>query len=111
MVMTSAHENHLFLGSVFLVLLIARRYSLLLKTAVHVLLLLQFANLYGLYGEHPESIARFLRSYYSSQMATTYSVIATACFVTIVVSYARALNKTDSRVPRDEGALSTLTSR
>jgi hypothetical protein len=91
MLMTSAHENHLFLGSVFLVLFLARPYPIALKFAVHLLLLMQFTNLYGLYGEHPETIARFLRSYYSSRMATTYSVIATFCFVTILGSYARAL--------------------
>jgi hypothetical protein len=87
MVMTSAHENHLFLGSVFLVLLMARPYPLLFKVPAHILLLLQFTNLYGLYGEHPETIARFLRSYYSSRMATTYSVIATMCFITILGGY------------------------
>ena len=85
MLMTSAHENHLFLGSVFLVLLMVRRDSVLsMKIASHILLLVQFVSLYGLYGEHPVGIALFLRSYYSGQMATIYSVIATFCFFVIL---------------------------
>ena len=50
MLMTSAHENHLFLASVFLVLLMAEPLPLRAKLSIQVLLLLQFLNLYSLYG-------------------------------------------------------------
>ena len=39
--MTSAHENHLFLGSVFLILIVARSAAFSLQLAVQVLLLVQ----------------------------------------------------------------------
>jgi hypothetical protein len=84
MFMTSAHENHFFLGSVFLVLLVARSYPLIMKVAAHILLMIQFVNLYGLYGVHPERIARFLTSHYSEGLAVAYSVIAVLCFVIIL---------------------------
>jgi hypothetical protein len=86
MLMTSAHENHFFLGSVFLVLLAARRYPIILKIAAHILLLIQFANMYGLYGAHPEAIARFLMSHYSERLVVVYSVLAVACFATILIA-------------------------
>jgi hypothetical protein len=48
--MTAAHENHLFLGTVLIIPVLARSKNLLFKIVVHIILLLQFINLYGFYG-------------------------------------------------------------
>ena len=47
--MTSAHENHLFLGTVLIIPVMAMTRNIIFKIAVHVILLLQFINLYGYY--------------------------------------------------------------
>ena len=73
-IMTSAHENHLFLGSVFLVLFAARRLPLSFKVASHVLLLVQFLNIYGLYGQHPPWIAQLLRELYARPQTPLLSI-------------------------------------
>ena len=82
-IMTSAHENHLFLGSVFLVLFIATDCPPSFKLAAHILLAIQFLNIYGLYGEHPSGIALFLRRRYSEELAVVYSLISTVCFAVV----------------------------
>jgi hypothetical protein len=82
--MTSAHENHLFLGTIFLVLFLAKSYPPVFKLACHLLLVIQFLNLYGLYGEHPVWIAHLLTSTYSQKLAVGYSLIAVACFAVIL---------------------------
>jgi hypothetical protein len=49
MAMTNAHENHLYLGTVFFVLLLPRA-TRLEAAALHVLMALQALNLVGIYG-------------------------------------------------------------
>ena len=86
-IMTSAHENHLVLGSVFLVLFAARRLPLSFTVASQILLIVQFLNIYGLYGEHPRRIARALRELYAVQQTPlVYSLISVACVVVILKS-------------------------
>jgi hypothetical protein len=82
--MTSAHENHLFLGSVFLILIVARSAAFFLQLAVQVLLFVQFLNIYGLYGEHAAGLAQLLRQAYSEKVAVVYSLISLACFGVIL---------------------------
>lgn len=48
--MTSAHENHFFLGSVLLILFLSKFKNNYIKLSVHIILILQFINLYGYYG-------------------------------------------------------------
>src|SRR6266446_9003157 len=79
-VMTSAHENHLFLGTTFVVLLIARPISIGPKVAGHVLLIVQFLHLFSLYGEHPVWLARLLRPTQSDELAIVYSIVSLLCF-------------------------------
>jgi uncharacterized membrane protein len=80
MLMTSAHENHLFLASVFLVLLMAQPISLLVKLSIHVLLLVQFLNIYSLYGEHPPWLAEMLKRTQSNETMLVYSIVSVVCF-------------------------------
>jgi hypothetical protein len=99
-IMTSAHENHLFLGSVFLVLLAAQARPPSFKIASQVLLLVQFLNIYGLYGQHPPSIARLLHDLYSvPQTPLVYSLISVASGIVMLAAsrprrhhFARALS-------------------
>ena len=78
--MTSAHENHLFLGTVFMVLISACRAPLSLKLAVQVLLLVQFLNIFSLYGEHPQWLAVLLKQTPSDELAVVYSIVSLVCF-------------------------------
>jgi|GEM_PF-1654698 len=81
--MTSAHENHLFLGSVFLVLLLGQPLSFFEKLAIHILLLVQFANIYSLYGEHPAWLAQLFKRTQSNELMVAYSIVAVVCFAVI----------------------------
>lgn len=74
--MTSAHENHLFLGSVFLILIVARSAAFFLQLAVQVLLLVQFLNIYGLYGSGGVGGL----AAHSEKVGVVYSLISLACF-------------------------------
>jgi hypothetical protein len=78
--MTSAHENHLFLASVFLVLLMAQPVPLLTKLAIQVLLLVQFLNIYSLYGTRPHWLADLLKRTQSDETAVVYSIVSVVCF-------------------------------
>ncbi|MDQ1422036.1 MAG: hypothetical protein QOJ52_3998, partial [Acidimicrobiaceae bacterium] len=82
----SAHENHLFLASVFLVLLMAQPISLLVKLSIHVLLLVQFLNIYSLYGEHPPWLAEMLKRTQSNETMLVYSIVSVVCSCVIAKS-------------------------
>jgi hypothetical protein len=81
--MTSAHENHLFLGSVFLVLLMSQRIPLLAKLAIQVLLLVQFLHIYSLYGAHPSWLSELLKRTQSDEVGLAYSIVSVVCFAVI----------------------------
>ena len=81
--MTCGHENHLFLGTVFLILLLAQTVSLLVKIAGHLLLLTQFVNVYSLYGEQPPALAQWFRRLQSAETAVILSIIAVVCFALV----------------------------
>jgi hypothetical protein len=102
-IMTSAHENHLFLGSVFLTLFVARPLPLAFKAACQILLFVQFLNIYGLYGEHPQPIARLLHDLYASpQTPLVYSLISVACVVVVlgtIVQGSKVRGFQSSKVP------------
>lgn len=98
-VMTSAHENHLFLGSVFLVLIAARASSLSTKVAIQVLLLVQFLNIYGLYGTHPTLIAEPLRRWQTSETALVYSIICLTCVWFVIKPFWAITSRIEARCP------------
>jgi hypothetical protein len=81
--MTSAHENHLFLGTIFLVLIAASEAPVSVKTAVQVLLIVQLLNLFSLYGIHPQSAAVFLKRTLSDELVVLYSLVCLVCFARI----------------------------
>jgi hypothetical protein len=93
--MTSAHENHLFLGSVFLVLFLAKDMSPAFKLAGHALLVVQFLNIYGLYGNYPVWVGELLRGLYSQRAAFIYALVSVPCFVWVL----RELGRTASNRP------------
>lgn len=78
--MTSGHENHLFLGTVFLVLFVADGVPWATKVAAQVLLFVQFLNTYSLYGEHPPWLAQLLRRTHPDEWEVVYAVISLVCF-------------------------------
>ena len=81
--MTSGHENHLFLGTIFLVLIAASKGPFQVKVAVQVLLIVQLLNLFSLYGIHPQSAAAFLKRTLSDELVVLYSFVCLACFALI----------------------------
>ena len=81
--MTSAHENHLFLGTIFVVLVAASEAPLQVKIAVQVLLMVQFLNLFSLYGLHPEAAAAWMRRTLSDEVAVFYSLVCVVSFALI----------------------------
>jgi hypothetical protein len=78
--MTSAHENHLFLATVFFALFLAGTVSRPTQIAVHILLLVQFLNIYSLYEKHPAWLASLLHSAQSDAWQVVYSLISIVCF-------------------------------
>jgi hypothetical protein len=78
--MTSAHENHLFLASVFLVLSVAQPVSVLTKLSIQILLFVQFLNIYSLYGTLPQWLASLLKRAQSDEVAIAYSIVSVVCF-------------------------------
>jgi hypothetical protein len=82
--MTSAHENHLFLGSVFLVLFVADNWPFSFKLACHILLVIQFLNICGLYGQFPVGIEQFWKNNYSQELGLVYSVVSVVCFIVVL---------------------------
>lgn len=91
-VMTSAHENHLFLASILLIPIAAKSKSLIIKITIHVLLILQFINLYGYYGiGEISAIKRFsiklVDISYTYEKAFVLSLIAFSAFIILMVYF------------------------
>ena len=77
-IMTSAHENHLFLATVLLVPLLATGPGRAGPWAIHALLAIQVVNIEGIYGL--DRFAAWLRPWYSFEVRTALSVVSLVCF-------------------------------
>jgi hypothetical protein len=53
---------------------------LLTKLAIQVLLLVQFLNIYSLYGTRPHWLADLLKRTQSDETAVVYSIVSVVCF-------------------------------
>jgi Dolichyl-phosphate-mannose-protein mannosyltransferase len=106
--MTSAHENHLFLGTIFLVLIAASEASIPVKAAVQVLLIVQLLNLFSLYGTHPQSAAAFLRRTLSDELVLFYSFVCLVCFALIAKWLWNGGQRSDDGGQREEAGNITL---
>jgi len=82
-VMTSAHENHLFLGTVLIIPLLAISKSFLFRISVHIILVLQAVNLYGYYG-FGEGRTFSLNFSYNYEIALILSFVASFAFIIIL---------------------------
>jgi hypothetical protein len=91
MTMTRAHENHLFLGAMFgsLVMVIARDWRL--AVALSGLLLVQFANIFALYGFDDESRWDPLGTAYTYPVQLAVAVVATAAFAILAFQLMRVV--------------------
>jgi hypothetical protein len=83
-VMTSAHENHLFLGTVLIIPLLAMSKSIIFKISVHIILLLQAINLYGYYGIGEFNAFKLPGINYNYETALIFSLIASAAFLVML---------------------------
>ena len=77
-IMTSAHENHLFLATVLLVPLLAPGSDRAGHWAIHALLAIQVVNIEGIYGV--DRFAVWLRPLYSFELRTLLSMVSLVCF-------------------------------
>lgn len=85
--MTSAHENHLFLGTVLIIPLLAKSKNVLLKICIHIILILQFINIYGYYGAGEITSLKLPVYNYSYNIALILSFIAFFAFLIVVYHF------------------------
>jgi len=88
-VMTSAHENHLFLATVLFIPVLGKVKNLFVKLSIHVLLILQCINLYGFYGYGENKNFSFIKFNYTYEMAFYLSLIALCAFLIMLVYFVR----------------------
>lgn len=89
MVMTNAHENHLFLGAVFLVLFLPEMRPST-RVAVHVLLVVQALNLVGIYGlgdAEATAWVRPLMALRTQASAVGGALLASLCFLEVLAAF------------------------
>jgi hypothetical protein len=88
-IMTGAHENHLFLATVILIPVLAKAKNLLVRVSIHILLILQFINLYGYYGYGENKIFTELQINYTYEIAFILSLIAVGAFLVLLWYFLR----------------------
>lgn len=88
-VMTGAHENHLFLATVILIPVLAKTKSFLVRVSIHILLILQFINLYGYYGYGENKIFTMIHINYTYEIAFILSLIAVGAFLILLWYFLR----------------------
>lgn len=86
-VMTSAHENHLFLGSILLIPVLGKSKSIIVKICIHLLLALQFINLYGFYGVGDLKSVSLIHISYNNEVAFILSLIAFFAFLILLLYF------------------------
>jgi hypothetical protein len=91
--MTSAHENHLFLPSVLLILLMTIMKRPLLTAFVQATLALQALNIYLIYGFSQWALN--LRPYYTDSVRVSVAVVSMLLFAGIVYELFQALHPVD----------------
>jgi hypothetical protein len=79
-VMTSAHENHLFVATALFVLLLGAA-TARPKAAIHIVLATQVINLEGIYGV--DRFALWLQPMYCVTVRTVLALVSIACFAAI----------------------------
>jgi len=83
--MTCAHENHMFLATVLLIPFLGKIKSLLVIICIHIILLLQFLNLYGYYGVSEYKKLSFMNIPYSYESAYILSFVAVFAFLILLI--------------------------
>ncbi|MDD4902512.1 MAG: hypothetical protein PHE24_05255, partial [Patescibacteria group bacterium] len=79
--MTSAHENHFYLATVLLIILLAKFGGRVFSLALHGTLIIQFVNIYLLYFN--DYVANYLRGGYGLGTRTILAVISVFFFILI----------------------------
>jgi hypothetical protein len=88
-IMTSAHENHLFLATVLLIPVLGKIKNLVVKISIHVLLILQCINLYGFYGYGEGKSIAMIKFNYTYESAFFLSLIALSAFIILLIYFLR----------------------
>jgi hypothetical protein len=88
-IMTSAHENHLFLATVMLIPVLAKTRNMLVRASIHILLILQFINLYGYYGYGENKYFTMININYTYEVAFILSLIAICAFTVLLWYFLR----------------------
>jgi hypothetical protein len=79
-VMTSAHENHLFIATALFILLLGTA-AARTQAAIHIVLACQMVNLEGIYGV--DRFALWLQPMYSVTIRTVLALVSIGCFAEI----------------------------
>lgn len=87
--MTSAHENHLFLGSIFLLLYIARTQERSIMLVWQAIFMVQFINIFALY--ETGNLAAFIKAHYPESLRTILAIVDSLLFLYLL--YAMAANR------------------
>ncbi|MDR2475376.1 MAG: hypothetical protein LBD45_05915 [Bacteroidales bacterium] len=80
--MTSAHENHLFLGTILLISLMGKMSNAFFSFTVHAMLAIQFINLTFIYGT--SQVSKFFRAYYTYDIRFAVSLFSIATFISFL---------------------------
>jgi hypothetical protein len=85
--MTSAHENHMFLASVLFIPLLAKTRIILVHAAVQVIILLAFLNIYGFYGAGEITAFRLPAFNYPYETTLIFSFITIIAFLILLYHF------------------------
>ena len=102
-IMTSAHENHLFLATVLLIPVLGKTKNLLVKLSIHLLLILQCINLYGFYGYAESRTFAFINFNYTYKIAFYLSLIAVTAFLIMLTYFLKQESGFLNQIKRSDG--------
>lgn len=92
-VMTSAHENHLFLATVLLIPVLGKVKNIAVKLSIHILLIIQFINMYGFYGYGESKMFDMISFTYTYDIAFILSLISFCAFLVLLIYFLKPVSE------------------
>ncbi len=89
-VMTSAHENHLFLATVLFIPILGKVKNIAVKLSIHILLIFQFINMYGFYGYGENKVIDMINISYTYEIAFVLSLISFCAFLVLLIYFIKS---------------------
>lgn len=101
-IMTSAHENHLFLATVLFIPLYGMIRDIIPKICIHIILILQAINLFGFYGAGGNLNINKIITIYTLHKAFILSLVAFSAFLALSVYFINPGNSLLRQVRRQD---------